>query len=278
MWTRKRLLIWGTTYPEFSKKHYETVCTGALDGDTGKLVRIYPITLRYMQEPFRHYTWIEAEVERNESDFRPESFRVKQDGIRNLEHLDTKDGWKARSEWILRPGNVFPSVEALQAAELKDHTSLGLVKPKAFKRFYARRKSPEDLKEWDEHREAALKQRDLLVDAETKTKDLVFMPVQYRVVFTCDDTACKTEHDFSILDWGIYVLSRKMYAQRGGSGAERAVIEKLEDLTNPETREPYLFLGNTKAHSHNFMAVGLYYPPREQVKAKKPGPQMSLFS
>ncbi|QSQ19644.1 hypothetical protein JY651_30575 [Pyxidicoccus parkwayensis] len=240
-------------------------------------MRIYPITLRYMQQPFSHYTWIEADVERNESDFRPESFRVKQDGIQNLEHLDTKDGWKARSEWVLRSGNVFSSVEALQAAELKDHTSLGLVKPKIIRRFYARKKSAEDRKEWEEHRDVALKQRDLFVDTETKTKDLVFMPVQYRVVFTCDDAACRTEHDFSILDWGIYVLSRKMYAQRGASGAERAVIDKLEELMNPEAHEPYLFLGNTKAHSHNFMAVGLYYPPREVAKASKPDPQMTLF-
>src|SRR5258707_15707067 len=47
-WIPKRLLIWGTTYPEFSKKYYETVCTGAIDGDTGKLLLIYPATLRYL--------------------------------------------------------------------------------------------------------------------------------------------------------------------------------------------------------------------------------------
>ena len=27
MWKRTRLLIWGKTYPEFSKKYYETVIT-----------------------------------------------------------------------------------------------------------------------------------------------------------------------------------------------------------------------------------------------------------
>jgi|HubBroStandDraft_4_1064222.scaffolds.fasta_scaffold168768_2 hypothetical protein len=27
VWTTKKLLIWGKTYPEFSKSHYETVCT-----------------------------------------------------------------------------------------------------------------------------------------------------------------------------------------------------------------------------------------------------------
>lgn len=62
MWKKRRLLIRGTTYPEFSKTYNETVCTGALDGDTGKLVRIYPITLRQMKEPFSAYQWIEGEV------------------------------------------------------------------------------------------------------------------------------------------------------------------------------------------------------------------------
>jgi hypothetical protein len=52
MWERKQLLVWGTTYPEFSKTYYETVCMGAIDGATGRLMRIYPITLRHMKEPF----------------------------------------------------------------------------------------------------------------------------------------------------------------------------------------------------------------------------------
>src|SRR5688572_19229790 len=131
MWLRKKLLIWGTTYPEFSSKYYETVCTGAVDAETGKFVRIYPITLRHRgDERFRHYQWIEAEVERRlDADFRPESFRINQDTIQLGERLDTQDGWAERSRWVLRQSNVFQSVEALRAAEERDHTSLGLVKP-----------------------------------------------------------------------------------------------------------------------------------------------------
>jgi len=37
-WEKTRPLIWGTSYSEFSKSYFETVCTGALDGATGKLV------------------------------------------------------------------------------------------------------------------------------------------------------------------------------------------------------------------------------------------------
>jgi hypothetical protein len=269
MWSKKRLLIWGKTYPEFSKSYYETVCTGAVDGETGKLIRIYPISLRYNDEQFRLYDWIEGEVQRNTSDFRPESYKIKQDSIRVHEGLGPADGWQERREWVLRDGNVFQSVENLQAAEKQDHTSLGLVKPKEVRRIYVRRKTEADRQEWDDQRENALRQRELFIDAETKTKDLQFMPVQYRVCFTCDDPACSTEHDLSILDWGVYVLSRKAYARGGSSIAEKHVISKLKEITDLTKKDLYLFLGNTKQHCEKFMVVGFFYPPIASPKSAK---------
>jgi hypothetical protein len=276
MWIKKRLLVWGTTYPEFSKTYYETVCTGALDGDTGKLVRIYPVRLRYMNEPFKSYQWIDGDVERNTSDFRPEPFKIRQDTIQGGECLGTDDGWAERRRLLLRDGNVFRSVEALQAAEARDHTSLGLVKPKEIRRIYAKKKTDAERKEWDEQRELALMQRDLFVDPEAKTKDLKFMPVQYRICFTCDDPACTTEHDFSVLDWGLYVLSRKEFARGGASLAEKQVIAKIREITDPEKKDCYFFLGNTKGHCDKFMIVGLFYPPVPTMKASKKDATSSL--
>lgn len=266
-WERKKLLIWGKTYPEFSKTYYETVCTGAINAETGKLIRIYPITLRYMQEPFSLYDWIEAEIERNTSDFRPESYKIKQDTITKVGAIDVKkpkEGWAERSKWALAPGNVFSSVAALQAAEAGDHTSLGLVRPRKITRVYAKKRSEQDRNEWNEHREQALAQKDLFVDAETKTKDLVFVPIQYRICFVCNDNGCTCQgspHDFGILDWGVYALSRRVYAQKGAHGAERDVIAKIEQMMDFTKRDGHLFLGNTKAHSHNFSVVGLFTPP-----------------
>lgn len=275
MWVRKRLLIWGTTYPEFSKTYYETVCTGALDADTGRLLRIYPITLRHQNEPFRLYDWIEADVMRNTQDFRLESHKINQTTIQVVGHIDTKNEWAERSSWILKPQNIFSSVEALRAAEATDHTSLGLVKPKSVSKIYARYKPGDERKEWEEARERALLQRDLFVDAQAKTKDLAFMPVQYRIRFMCDDPSCTTEHDCSLLDWGTYVLSRKYYATHGASGAERAVISHLEKMLDPASHESYLYLGNSLAHCRNFMIVGVYYPPKKKPAAKKS--QINLF-
>ena len=71
----------------------------------------------------------------------------------------------------------------------------------------------------------------------------------------------------TILDWGIYVLSRRMYAKHPRSGgraeqAEQAVIAKLQDIFDESKHDTYLYLGNTKAHQGNFLIGGIFYPPR----------------
>jgi hypothetical protein len=269
MWTKKKLLIWGKTYPEFSTKYYETVCTGAVDEETGKLVRIYPLTLRHLKEKFRSYDWIEADVQRNSSDFRPESFKINQDTFKVVGHIGTKPGeWHERSRLVLQPQNIFASVESLQAAEKSDHTSLGLVRPKEIKRIYKIKRKESERKEWDEARARAVQQRDLFVDPDSMAKELAFCPVEYRVKFTCDDSACTTEHDFSIRDWGLYVLDYNQWADRGGAVAEEKVVEKIQQLMDPTKRDPYFFLGNTKGHSQSFMVVGLFHPPLKKPTLK----------
>ena len=50
LWQRRRILIWGKTCPELSKKYREIVCTGGVFEDTKKLVRLYPIPLRYIDD------------------------------------------------------------------------------------------------------------------------------------------------------------------------------------------------------------------------------------
>jgi hypothetical protein len=274
---RRRLLIWGTTYPDFSRNYFETVCTGAVDAETRRLVRIYPVTLRYMKEPFRQYDWIEADVtSRHDKDPRPESYRIDQGTIQKVGHLDTNDGWAERSKWILGPTNVFRSVEALQAAQAEDGTSLGLVKPKSIIRVFVERKSNAERQEWEQQRQRALDQQELFADADSEKKSLSYMPIRFKVRFTCDDPKCIGEHDFSILDWGTYVLGRKQFADRDAAAANRAVVDQVMKVMDPAKRDSYFFLGNTKAHPRNFMVVGFYYPPLAKTEEKGRGQQRLL--
>lgn len=262
-WARKRLLVWGTTYPEFSKTYYETICTGAIDAETGQLVRIYPLPLRHMKEPLGSYDWIEAGVQRNTADTRPESHKIQYEAATKVGGIGTKTkkDWEERRRWVLGGSNVLPSVESLWEAQDLTGRSLALVSPRAITRLYVRTKPKEDRAHWERQREEAAKQRELFVDVDAKTKDLQFMPVEYRVEFTCHGPGCKG-HDMSILDWGTYVLSRRMFSVGGAAHAEKQVLAKLKSTLDPTKRDLHFFLGNTRAHPGSFMVVGLFCPPR----------------
>ncbi len=260
----KRLLVWGKTAPEFSKTYYETVCTGAVDVETGNLLRIYPITMRHHEQQFKKYTFIDAELEKRTQDPRPESFRIEQSSIVVHHSIGPDDGWAERSSYVLKPQNVFSSVESLLAVQQSTGTSLGLVAPKEIKRFYTRQKSKAERAEWDEKRAAAASQKDLFVDHESELKELTFIPIEYIVEFVCDDPTC-TGHDCSIRDWEVYALSREQYATRSGhvQQVERDVFAELQRRTDPAKKRPYFFMGNTVSHPRRFMVVGIFSPALE---------------
>lgn len=71
-----RVLITVKTYPTLSVKYNELVCTAGFRED-GSWVRIYPVTFRKKPyiEQYKKYDWIEVDLVKNDSDFRPESYR-----------------------------------------------------------------------------------------------------------------------------------------------------------------------------------------------------------
>ena len=64
------------TYPTISKKYAELVCTAGLLED-GSWIRLYPTPFRLLkdEQKFPKYSWIEVDVEKNNSDYRKESYR-----------------------------------------------------------------------------------------------------------------------------------------------------------------------------------------------------------
>jgi hypothetical protein len=151
------------------------------------------------------------------------------------------------------------------------------VRPKEVTCIYRRKKTEGERKEWDEQKTRAFQQQDFFVDGERVKKELAFCPVQYRAKFTCDDPRCSTQHDMGILDWGLYVLDYKQWAERGGAMAEEKVIDAIQQRMDPSKREPYFFLGNTKMHPQNFMIVGLFHPPKSgMAQSATKGASMKL--
>lgn len=128
-----KVLITVKTYPTLSKKYDELVCTAGLKED-GDWIRIYPVPFRKLDyaNMYHKWQWIEIDLTKNESDFRPESFRPSdiEQGIILGDKIDTKDNWAKRKEIVLR--NVVDNMEKL-IADAKNqllNTSLAIMKPK----------------------------------------------------------------------------------------------------------------------------------------------------
>ena len=267
-WQRRRILIWGKTRPEVSKKYREIVCTGGVFEDTRRLVRIYPVPLRYMDDSriFKKYQWIEAEVMKAPSDPRPESYKIRYSNIRVLGTIPSEKGnWDARARWVMNPENIFSSVETLKLKQRKDKTSLGLVKPKEILDIQAVPYSDEEQERfWAKYQEA-IQQMELPLDfgKDHTVKPLRPPDYRFRITFRCDDHECST-YRMSVLDWEVDALYFNL-RQRGDSAevAVEKVIDKLHKICGPD-KDLYFFLGNIASHPQVFSIVGFWWPKKKK--------------
>ncbi len=280
-WQRKKILVWGKTRPELSKKYREIVCTGGIFADTKRLVRLYPIPLRYMNDEkvFKKYQWIEAYVAKSSSDPRPESYKIRSDGISILDTIPTQKGlWTDRATWIMNENNVFPSVEAILDKQRIDGTSLGIVKPLRIDNIRSENFSRTESDAFWSNYKKALDQMDLPLDPETGSSVRPLSPPDYRfkICFHCNDPRCVTGHQFSILDWEIdalYFTCRK----RGDSPvvAANKVVSKLTDHVCSDDKDFHFYTGNISSHPETFTVVGLWWPHKKPQPASSD--QLDLF-
>jgi hypothetical protein len=88
----EKILVLVKTYPNISKKYRETVCTAGVK-ENGDWVRMYPIPFRFLNDgqKFTKYQWINAQLEKNKQDTRPESYKVNATTLEPLERISTKN-------------------------------------------------------------------------------------------------------------------------------------------------------------------------------------------
>jgi hypothetical protein len=257
--------VWGKTRPEVSRNYRETVCTGGVFEDTGRLVRLYPIPLRYLDDEryFKKYQWITADVARaGDRDNRPESYRVRPDGIEVEDTIGTgKMGdWAERANWVLRPENVVRSVEKLQARQALDGTSLGVLKPKKIVQVQHSPYAPAEKSAfWKRYKETVAQLQLELDENRREPKPLTPPDYRFQIRFTCDDPACTLVHKFGILDWEIDALYFRMKQKYNEQRAIQEVVKTLDKYCGPDY-DTRFFLGNISTHPTNFTIVGLWYP------------------
>lgn len=250
------ILILVKTYPEISQKYTETVCTAGIVADTMQLVRLYPIRFRYLEgtQRFKKYQWIKAEIRKALSDPRPESHHINTDSLEVGDVIPSGSNWDERYGWIVNDHTVHPSVEALRAAQKRDGTSLGIVKPKDVKRVVIQQRNEKEVEAAIAKKDSIVKQLDMF---ETK-KELYIMSVRIMLEFSCNDPGC-SGHKMSILDWEFGQLYRKVEKSKDWQAKIEA---KIMDEIFAKTRDTYVILGNLAAHPQTFCILGFFWPPK----------------
>jgi len=256
----KRLLVVVKTYPNPSQSYGETVCCAGVDLATGRWVRMYPITFRRLAgKQFEKYQVIDCLAAKpTKGDFRPESLRIDQDSIRLVgDPMPAGDkGWLRRMALLPEPAQ---SVEAVQAAQAADGTSLAMVRPKEVIGLVIEKAKP-----WTARQKAYLDQEHLNLGAQTSQhlRELEQIPWTFSYRFRCDDDRCVKGHELQVIDWEVGESYRKWSTAYGGDWREAIRARYERELP---ARDLQFVLGNLARRQHTFVIIGLVRPPRPKV-------------
>lgn len=278
-----KVLIAVKTYPTLSSKYDELVCTAGFL-ENGTWVRIFPIPFRKLDYDKRYskYDWVEIDLVRNNSDFRPESFRPWsiESAFNVVGHLDTGNSWQERKGIVLK--KIYTNLTQL-IAEAKDKgisTSLATFKPSEVLEFVI---EPVE-REWDKKKLATLKanaqQMQLFQHSENPFEVVNKLPFKFSYRFKDDEG---TVSKLMIEDWEIGALYWKMLEKYDGHDRETKACEDVRKKYWNDfvlTKDLHLFLGtvyenHAKNYPNPFVIVGTFHPTFP--KAIKEEPQLKLF-
>ena len=264
-----KVLITVKAYPAISKKYGETVCTAGIT-ENGKWIRLYPIPYRKLdyKNQFRKYAWIELELVRNESDFRPESYRpYNLSDLITTGHIESdRNSWLERREFVLK--KIYTNLdELIQEAKNKNIcTSLATFKPTKIKDFIYK----EVLREWDKSKIRQLESQNLqgsLFDNEDENdieKFEVVDKVPYKFSFVFEDDSGR-ESTMMIEDWETGMLYwHSLVRHKGDEHLACEDVKKKYFNDFALTKDYYFFLGTTKMHHYvapnPFVIIGDFRP------------------
>jgi len=249
IWTRKRVLIIGRASPEPSKKHIETVCTGGIT-ESGELLRLYPIPLRYLQQEqrYKQWSWAEFDIQKNPSDKRKESFTVRQDTISVLGQVESES-----ERFHLLSKGIVSDRETLDVMRQEDRTSIGLVEINV-QDFVGKTRR----KEWSKEK-PYIKQSNLYVEK----KPLEQPAIDIQIKFSCkNNLACKA-HQCSLIGWEYTEGLRNFVTKYGDlDGAFMRLKQELEKRYKNPAKRTFALMG-THFRYPSWMVAQLYAFPRD---------------
>lgn len=267
----RRVFITVKTYPTLSKKYDELVCTAGILDD-GSWVRIYPLPFRKLdfENRYKKYQWMELPLVKNESDPRPESFKITDISKVQLigEPVGTKQGWAERKQIIFGKNEIHSDLATLIAKANNNELSIAIFKPTELLEFVVEKTE----REWDqdslENLKAKANQFSLFQSEDEVRKEfLIVDKLPYKFSYRFKDSAGK-ESTLMIEDWEIGALYWNCLKQSEGNEDEAISRVRRKYLEEFSSKEIFLFLGTTRQFhgwaKNPFVIIGVFYPPASQ--------------
>ena len=269
---RTTVFITVKTYPSLSTKYDELVCTAGIT-DKGEWVRIYPVPFRKLkwEKQYKKYQWIELDLIKNKSDFRPESYKPVNQG-ENIKTKESITDWEERKRIILKTKKTYKNLKSLIKEAKEKGTSLAFFKPKKIVDFKIKELRE---REWDAQKIERIKEKSKQLSLFNSDKpheifkEVQKLPYKFSYVFMDEESKQST---LMIEDWEIGALYWNCFTREKD---EAKAVQKVKQKYFDEFKKKdlFLFLGTTKEF-HNvapnpFIIIGVFYPPIKQ--------QTSLF-
>jgi hypothetical protein len=254
----KTALIVVRTYPTPAKSGVEVSCTAAITKD-GEWLRLFPVPWRFLPEDqrFRKYQWVEVVVTKA-SDPRPESYKIKPDGIKVLsEPLSTNRGWEARKDVVL-PLRSHCLCCLQKQRDTNGFPTLGIFRPNSIQRLTISAESPN----WTEAQLAVLRQGHLFTEG--PSTELEKIPFSFRYEFRCDHKEC-TGHKIICTDWEMGESYRKWRDDYGDEWEPKFRARYETEMIHKY--DTHFYVGTVHQHPHTWIIVGLFYPPHPGTRS-----------
>lgn len=247
-WYETEVLIIGKAYPEPSKKHVETVCTGGIT-KAGNFVRMYPIPFRYWAEDkqYKLFSYVKAKIRKDPSDNRKESYRVDEDSLEILSHVKS---WPERMA-IISP-MIAENRELLERKYHEDWTSIGII-PIEYIDFTMEWRD----KKWMDRKKAALAQ-ELLFEAR---KPLSQIPIRLVLKYRCSNGSECPGHYGQLILWEYIEAFRKWIDQYDLDTAFNKLKSSIYKNFSDKNTESLALVGTHSRHP-SWMLGGLFFPPK----------------
>lgn len=271
MSTTRRVFIVVKTYPTLSKKYDELVCTAGILDD-GSWVRIYPLPFRKLdyENRYKKYQWLELPLAKNESDPRPESYRITDiSKIRLIGGpIGTREGWAARKQIVFEKNEIHSDLGALITKANNNELSIAIFKPTELLELVVERTE----REWDQSSLEILKAKASQLslfqsEAEVRKEFSIVAKLPFKFSYRFQDCTGR-QSTLMIEDWEIGSLYWNCLKQSNGNEDEAIDLVRQKYMEEFSSKDLLLFLGTTRRYHgwalNPFVIIGVFYPPPSQ--------------